>query len=117
MADPSSSPAREIHPIRLYRMRHTLSLQEVAKRAQMSEAGLSRIESGGIELPTAIVIAKLAMACEGEVSEVDIFRYHLAAATGVVARPRIPMTENYTWGWVPRRLPVFRPGPTAPVAA
>jgi len=73
---------------------------EVATRAEMSEAGLSRIESGGVHIPTASVIAKLAAATEGEVSAVDIFRWHYAAQTGLVAPLRAPMTDRYTWNWV-----------------
>lgn len=104
MAPSDSLPIREPHPIRAYRKRRGLSLETVALRARMSQAGLSRIENGGTELPTAAVIAKLAIACEGEVSEIDIFRWHFAAATGQVAPFRAPMTGDFTWAWV-KKLP------------
>ena len=51
----------------------------LAKRAGITEAGLSRIETGSTELPTVAVIARLVLACDGEVSAIDIFRHHFAA--------------------------------------
>lgn len=96
----NSSPTREPHPVTAYRARHNLSMGQLARRAKMSAPGLWRIEAGDIEMPTVAVVRKLVLACEGEVSEIDIFRYHLAVATGLVAPMRAPATEKYNWNWV-----------------
>lgn len=106
-----SAQPREPHPIRAFRNRRGLSLLTVASQAHISEAALSRIENGGTELPNITIIAQLAIASEGEVSAVDIFRWHYAAATGVVAPLRAPMTRDYQWTWI------SRPGSSAPASA
>lgn len=95
------TPGREHHPIRTYRERWGLSMTEIADRVGISLAALSRIESGFVEMPSAIIVAKLARATGAEVSEFDIFRYHLAAATGCVAPLRAPMTADFSWTWIP----------------
>lgn len=92
--------SREPHPVRAYRLRHGLSLLDVANRAGISESGLSRIELTSTGLPVPAAFAALAAACDGEVSEIDIFRYHMAAIVGVVPPIIAPMTENFTWEWV-----------------
>jgi transcriptional regulator with XRE-family HTH domain len=72
----------------------------LARRAGLSVATVSRVEAGGVDLPTMAVIIKLAMACEGEVSELDIVRYSFARSVGVVLPLRAPMTSDFTWNWV-----------------
>ena len=96
----SDSAHREPHPVRAYRLRHGLSLLAVANRAGISESGLSRIELTSTNFPVPSAFAALAAACDGEVSEIDIFRYHMAAIVGVVPRFAAPMTETFTWDWV-----------------
>jgi transcriptional regulator with XRE-family HTH domain len=90
---------RELHPVRAYRARHDLSMGQFGQRCGLSEGALSRIESGQLN-PSAVVILKLAIATEGEVSEFDIWRYHAAVQTGVVPPFRAPSTSNYHWNWV-----------------
>ena len=94
--------ARELHPLRVYRQRNQLSLKQLAARAGLQESSLSRIESCECT-PTLPVMLRLSVACQGEVSEFDLFRYHLAAATGLVVPLRAPMTSNYQWDWVTSR--------------
>lgn len=108
---PSSSQAQEPHPLRAYRARHGYSLLDLATRAGLSEPGLSRIEAGRVELPSFAILVRLAMATQGEVSEFDIFRWHLAHHTGVVAPLRAPMTQNFNWSWV--RSPAEGSAPAA----
>lgn len=107
---PVATQPREIHPVRAYRERRGLSLGEVAKKAGMSLSGLSRIETGSTSVPTALLIAALAQACEGEVSEIDIFRWHFACVCNYPAPLRAPMTAEYSWAWV-------KPGQNASAAA
>jgi transcriptional regulator with XRE-family HTH domain len=99
----SSSPTREPHPVTTYRQRHGLSLGQLARRAGISVPTLLRIENGEVGLPTMPIIAKLSIACAGEVSEIDLFRFHYAAAIGTVPALRAPMTCELSWAWV--RLP------------
>jgi transcriptional regulator with XRE-family HTH domain len=98
----TSERSREPHPVRAYRLRHGLSLLDVANRAGISESGLSRIELTLTGFPVPSAIAALADACDGEVSEIDIFRYHMAAVVGIVPAMTAPMTEEFCWGWVRR---------------
>jgi transcriptional regulator with XRE-family HTH domain len=88
---------REAHPLRIYRQRHQLSLAQLGARAGLSRAGLSRIESAEIT-PSLRAMVRLGAATRGEVSEIDIFRYHLAAAGVVPGGARI--TRCYRWRWV-----------------
>ena len=78
-APPISMPR---HPLRHYRERHNLRLQDLAGRAGMTPAGLSRIEGGITELPSCAALLLLARATDREVGEIDIFRWHFRAATG-----------------------------------
>ena len=55
-------------------------MRALAERAGITEAALSRIETLDTKLPTIPVIARLVLACDGEVSAVDIFRHHFAVA-------------------------------------
>lgn len=96
----TGEPCREPHPVRAYRIRHGLSLLTLANRAGISESGLSRIELTSTAFPVPSAIVALAGACDGEVSEIDIFRYHMAAVVGVVPPLAAPMTEAFCWGWV-----------------
>jgi len=86
------------HPLRHYRDRHNLRLADLAARAGMSAAGLSRIEAGATELPGCGVILALATATQHEVGEIDIFRWHFHAATGAQA-------VAGTIGYQPQRTP------------
>ena len=80
---PSPIPPKcTIHPIRAYREQAGIPMHMIARRAGITVAGLSRIETLDTELPTIPVIARLVLACDGEVSAIDIFRHHFAAATG-----------------------------------
>lgn len=97
---PPSIPTREPHPLRAYRERHGLSMGQLARRAAISTPALSRIEGGDVDLPSMPIIAKLSIACAGEVSEIDLFRYHFAAAIGLVPALRAPMTADFSWAWV-----------------
>ena len=76
-AESRESP-REAHPLRVYRARRSLSMQQLAVRAAVSVAGLSRIEKCEIT-PSLPTMLRLAAACEGEVSDVEIFKHHAAA--------------------------------------
>jgi transcriptional regulator with XRE-family HTH domain len=96
----TSIPTREPHPIRAYRERRGISMRTLAAEVSISVPALSRIEAGEVELPNIGIIARLARATGGEVSEIDIFRYHFAAAIGCVAPMRAPMTSNFSWAWV-----------------
>lgn len=96
----TSAPTREPHPLRTYRERHGLSMGELARRAAISTPALSRIENGDVDCPSMPIIAKLSIACAGEVSEIDLFRFHFAAALGLVPALRAPMTADYSWNWV-----------------
>src|SRR5262245_45321475 len=98
MAD-DSLPTREAHPITAYRARHDISCKEFARRTGLAQSHLWRGEDGGVGLPTIAVLQKLVAATNGEVSELDLFFYHLAAA-GIVPPRRAPMTAAYTWRWV-----------------
>ena len=71
---PSLHDRQPRHPLRHYRDRHNLRLADLAARAGMSAAGLSRIEAGATELPGCAVILALALATDHEVGEIDIFR-------------------------------------------
>lgn len=82
MTAPALPPQRKSHPIRAYRERAGVPMRIIAGRAGITVAGLSRIETLDTELPTIPVIARLVLACDGEVSALDIFRHHFAAATG-----------------------------------
>ena len=99
----SYDDGREPHPVRAYRMRHNLTLARIAERAGITESGLSRIERANTEFPVASAILALSRACDREVSEFDIFRYHMAAAFGVVPQLEAPMTGDFAWDWVRRR--------------
>ena len=79
MSDPTELPP---HPLRRYRDKHNLRLQDLAEQAGLSAPGLSRIEAGGTEMPGCSVILALAMATQHEVGEIDIFRWHFHAHTG-----------------------------------
>lgn len=57
-------------------------MSELAARAEISKAALSLIENYTTKLPSVPVIARLVLACDGEVSALDIFKHHFAAATG-----------------------------------
>jgi predicted transcriptional regulator len=70
--------ASELHPIRAYRDRHGLSMRQLVERCGVTVPALSRIEGGLIECPNMRLIVSLSRATGGEVSEVDIFRWHLA---------------------------------------
>lgn len=85
-------PPRALHPVRAYRVRRGVAQADLAQRAGISDAGLSRIETGSTELPSIPVIHRLVMACEGEVSAVEIFRHHLAA--GNPNKKRKPPTRQ-----------------------
>lgn len=82
MPPPILHPKQKSHPIRAYRERAGVPMHVIARRAGITVAGLSRIETLDTELPTIPVIARLVLACDGEVSALDIFRHHFAAATG-----------------------------------
>jgi transcriptional regulator with XRE-family HTH domain len=82
MTSPASRPQHKSHPIRAYRERSGVPMRVVASRAGITVAGLSRIETLDTELPSIPVIARLVLACDGEVSALDIFKHHFAAATG-----------------------------------
>jgi hypothetical protein len=94
------------HPLRHYRDRHNLRLADLAARAGMSAAGLSRIEAGATELPGCGVILALATATQHEVGEIDIFRWHFYAATGAQA-------VAGTIGYQPLRGPSVAAAPPA----
>ena len=79
MSPAASRPPRDLHPIRAYRALRGVPMRLVAERAGITEAALSRIETLDTELPTIPVIARLVLACDGEVSAVEIFRHHFAA--------------------------------------
>jgi transcriptional regulator with XRE-family HTH domain len=81
MPSPPFDP-KQNHPIRVYRERAGVPMHVIARRAGITVAGLSRIETLDTELPTIPVIARLVLACDGEVSALDIFKHHFAAATG-----------------------------------
>lgn len=98
------------HPLALYRQRHALAMSQLARRAGIDLASLSRIERG-IHTPSCALMLRLAIATKGEVSEIDIFRFHTAVQTGVVPRFRAPMTETYDWTFL------LRPGPEPKPAA
>jgi transcriptional regulator with XRE-family HTH domain len=83
-----SRPHPELHPIRAYRQRRGFALGILARRAGITEAALSRIETLDTELPTIPVIKRLILACGGEVSATDIFLHHYAA--GDANRKRKP---------------------------
>lgn len=78
---PPRTPSQ--HPIRAYRARKGLTLAVLAERAGVTEAALSRIEGGHVELPTMPMLIRLAQACEGEVTACAIFKFHLDAAREV----------------------------------
>jgi len=82
MPEPTELPA---HPLRRYRDKHNLRLQDLAGLAGLSAPGLSRIEAGATELPGCAVILALASATNHEVGEIDIFRWHFHARTGAQA--------------------------------
>jgi transcriptional regulator with XRE-family HTH domain len=107
MPDPTELHDRQTrHPLRHYRDRHNLRLADLAARAGMSAAGLSRIEAGATELPGCNVILALASATEHEVGEIDIFRWHFHAATGQQA-------VGGTIGYQPQRGPSVAAAPPA----
>jgi len=76
-------PGKPEHPLRAYRTKHGITLRELAERAKITEAGLSRIETLSTERPSLPVLARLATACNGEVSAEDIFLHHYNAAAPV----------------------------------
>jgi len=82
MPEPADLP---LHPLRRYRDKHNLRLQDLAALAGLSAPGLSRIEAGATELPGCAVILALASATQHEVGEIDIFRWHFRARTGAQA--------------------------------
>jgi transcriptional regulator with XRE-family HTH domain len=97
-------PAREPHPIALFRQKRGMQAKWFAHEAGITYAYLWRIEQGRVEMPNIHIISALARATEGAVSEFDIFRYHAALMTGVVPKLRAPMTANFSWAWaLPRR--------------
>ena len=83
-------PPRSLHPVRAYRVRRGVSQSRLAERAGITEGGLSRIETLVTDLPSIQVIARLVLACDGEVSEIDIFRYHFAAVADPSHRRKPP---------------------------
>ena len=85
-------PPRALHPIRAYRVRRGVAQADLAQRAGITEAGLSRIETGSTELPTVAVIHRLVSACEGEVSPVEILLHHYRA--GDPSKKRKPPTRQ-----------------------
>jgi transcriptional regulator with XRE-family HTH domain len=88
---PATAHPKKAHPIRAYRARAGVPMWVVARRAGITVAGLSRIETLDTELPSIPVIARLVVACDGEVSAIDIFRHHFAAATGACGPERAPI--------------------------
>lgn len=95
-----SATAPEPHPIRAYRARHGLSLEQIAERAGINFTGLSRVENGRTEWPSAAIVARLAQATDGEVSELDIVIWHFARVCRYVPAMAVPMTGTYAWGWL-----------------
>ena len=93
-------PPREPHPVRTYRDRHGIAMKDFAQKVGISVASLWRIEQGEVECPNLGIISRMALAAQGRVSECDIFRYHCAAATGIVPPLHAPITSDFSWGWV-----------------
>jgi transcriptional regulator with XRE-family HTH domain len=96
MLPPAPHPPRALHPVRAYRVRRRIPQWLLAERAGITEAGLSRIETLATELPSIAVIARLVLACDGEVSAIQIFRHHFAVADPT--KRRKPPTRARTEG-------------------
>lgn len=73
------------HPLRLYRERHDLTLQALAKRAQTSHSTIIGLERGIIEQPGFDLIRRVSAATDGEVSEIRILLWHHRHARRQVA--------------------------------
>lgn len=63
----------EPHPLRAYRIKTGLSLEDLANAAKTTKSTLSRIETGGIN-PSLDLIARLKEATGGAVSADDFLR-------------------------------------------
>lgn len=68
------NPFPSVHPVRDYRIKSKLSLDELGSRAGASAATISRIESGDL-WPTFDVLDGVLTACQGEVTANQCFRW------------------------------------------
>lgn len=68
------------HPLRLYRQRHGITLQALAKRAGTSHSTIIGLERGVIAQPGFDLIRRVSAATGGQVSEIRIILWHHARA-------------------------------------
>lgn len=64
---PAPEPEPEEHPLRAYRHRNNLTLEQLAGRAETTKATISRIENGTID-PTFALTRRLIVATKFEVT-------------------------------------------------
>ena len=72
------------HPLRAYRDRAGLSLEDLAKKSDTTRATLSRIENGR-QNPSMALVSRIVMATNGEMKPNDffLFRGEVQEAAGI----------------------------------
>jgi transcriptional regulator with XRE-family HTH domain len=82
----------EIHPLRLYRDRASISLEELAKQCGSTRATLSRIENG-LQSPSLALIERIRDATGGAVRADDFLPFRPEDACSKTQAEAVPMAS------------------------